>query len=344
MSHTADVFIVDGAGRLRGAFPFGTTAEQMIGTLAGDAHRAAGDACRRAPGRRRLGRPDRLTERGPEPVGHVDPDDGRHARSDDRLVGDLAGGRSPVILTLDGPAGRLNDTSVHVTAQLEAPDGSPVGPPSQAVAVQPPYEDRVLFVPTLDIPSPGSWRLAVSAIVDGAALNGSVGLIALDPGSSAALGGPAPTARTPTLADVGGDHWAVSTDPAPDLRFYQRSTTDALADHAPFVLVVDSVRFRVSPACGKALVLARYLIDRWPAATVHPPRAVSVCGGVRDAGPRGRPVGSAAHRPGHEPGGSAGRRGVLAGCPGSSWSTGTGSCERSTRASSAVTTSMSSCR
>jgi len=33
------------------------------------------------------------------------------------------------------------------------------------------------------------------------------------------------------------------------------------------VLVVDSSRFRVSPACGRALVMTRYLLDRWPDAT-----------------------------------------------------------------------------
>ena len=29
------------------------------------------------------------------------------------------------------------------------------------------------------------------------------------------------------------------------------------------MLVVDSTRFRVSPACGRAIVMARYLLDRW---------------------------------------------------------------------------------
>ena len=38
---------------------------------------------------------------------------------------------------------------------------------------------------------------------------------------------------------------------------------DALAAHEPFVLVVDSVRFRVTPVCGRAVVLARQLADRW---------------------------------------------------------------------------------
>jgi protein SCO1/2 len=271
MSHTADVFIVDAAGRLRGAFPFGTTAEQMVATLRA---MLAAPAVTPLPS---AGTPVPSAVPTASPSTGPSPSAGPTASSTPTTVGTLgptivssavwAGGRSPVILTLDGPSGRLNDPSADVTVQLETPDGSPVGSPSRAVAVQPPYEDRVLYVPTLDIPSPGSWRLVVSATVDGAALSGSVGLTALDPGSSAALGALAPTARTPTLADVGGDHWAVSTDPAPDLRFYQRSTTDALADHAPFVLVVDSVRFRVSPACGKALVLARYLVDRWPSAT-----------------------------------------------------------------------------
>ena len=70
--------------------------------------------------------------------------------------------------------------------------------------------------------------------------------------------------RTPTLADVGGVARAITTDPQPDLRLSTTSTTDALAAHRPFVLVADSVRFRVTPACGKAVVMARYLADRWP--------------------------------------------------------------------------------
>jgi hypothetical protein len=62
---------------------------------------------------------------------------------------------------------------------------------------------------------------------------------------------------------VGGDPKAVTTDPAPDLRLSQRSTADALDAGQPFVLVVDSTKFRVSPACGRAIIMARYLLDRW---------------------------------------------------------------------------------
>ena len=62
---------------------------------------------------------------------------------------------------------------------------------------------------------------------------------------------------------MGGDPRAVTTDPAPDPRLSQTSTTDALAAGQPFVLVIDSTKFRVSPACGRAIIMARYLLDRW---------------------------------------------------------------------------------
>jgi hypothetical protein len=133
-----------------------------------------------------------------------------------------------------------------------------------AVAVRPPGETRVLYIASPAIPSPGWWRLAVSADRTGITLRGSTDIAALDPGTTAALGGPAPTAHTPTLDDVAGNARAVTTDPAPALRLSRTSTTDALARHRPFVLVIDSWKFRVTSACGKALVMARYLVDRWP--------------------------------------------------------------------------------
>ena len=116
---------------------------------------------------------------------------------------------------------------------------------------------------TLPIPTPGAWRLEVVAPLAGGTRVGSAALDALDPGTTAAIGAPAPGIRTPTLADVGGVVRAVTTDPAPDLRLSQTSTADALAAGKPFALIVDSTRFKVSPACGRAIVMARFLLDRW---------------------------------------------------------------------------------
>ena len=189
-----------------------------------------------------------------------------------------AGGSGPVILALYGPAGRLDDLSVSPTVQLESTDGSPVGAPDAAVAVRPPGLDDVSYVAMLAIPRPGWWRLAVTVQPGALALGGTIDVAALDPGATAPIGGPAPTMHSPTLDDVGGDVRQLSTDPMPDLRLYRRSTTDALAEHVPFVLVLDSAKFRVTTACGKAMIMARYLQDRWPDVTFihHEPFRYSV--------------------------------------------------------------------
>ena len=159
---------------------------------------------------------------------------------------------------------RLDDTTIRPTVQLVTVTGDRIGAPVEAVPVRPPGVSAVSYVATLADPDPG--RLARSRSAprwpDGHAV-GSAALDVLDPGTTAAIGAPAPTVRTPTLTDVGGVVRAVTTDPAPDLRLSQRSTSDALAAGQPFVLVVDSSRFRVSPACGRAIVMARYLLDRW---------------------------------------------------------------------------------
>jgi len=134
----------------------------------------------------------------------------------------------------------------------------------EAVAVKPPGVDEVSYVALLDLPEPGLWNLAVSARSGGTAFAGRGSVSALEQGGSTRLGEAAPSIRTPTIDDVGGVALRITTDPAPDLRLSRTSTADALAAHQPFVLVVDSAGFKVTPACGKALALAKYLVDRWP--------------------------------------------------------------------------------
>ena len=98
----------------------------------------------------------------------------------------------------------------------------------------------------------------------GRSLRGSADVNVLDPGKMAPLGEPAPDVRTPTAADAGGVLAAVTTDPQPDPRLSATSTADARAAGKPYVLIIDSYRFRVSPACGRAIKMARFLADRWP--------------------------------------------------------------------------------
>jgi protein SCO1/2 len=247
MSHTADVFVVDAQGQLRAHFPFGTTAAEMQATLRVLDSAAATTTPTQSP-----------------PASSVAPaGGGLQVEVDSTSI--WSGGPDPLILALSGPAGRLNDPTIQPSVQLLGPDGSPVGAPVAAVPVQPPGIAAVSYVATLTIPAPGWWHVDVSATPGALTLSGSADIAVLDPGTSAPLGAPAPGIRSPTLADTSGDVTRLSTDPIPDLRLYQQSTGDLLAAHQAFVLVFDSAKFRVTSACGKALIMARYLEDRWPA-------------------------------------------------------------------------------
>jgi hypothetical protein len=175
-----------------------------------------------------------------------------------------------VIVALFEGDRRLDDLAADVRVQLTTTLGAATGAPVPGVAVKPPGVAEVSYVATVAIPTPGWWRIDITVSRGGATTAAGLSIAALDPGGTVPLGQPAPAVRTPTLDDVGGDVREISTDPAPDLRMYRTSTVDALAAHQPFVIVVDSTRFRTSPACGKALVMVRYFLDRWPSvAMIH---------------------------------------------------------------------------
>ncbi len=254
MAHTADVFAVDSAGRLRAHFPFGTSAAAIVATL---------HLVDRAP----------ATSAPSEPAASPGATTGGASgglQVDVVSTSVWTGGPSPIILTLGGPAGPLNDASIEPAVQLVDGEGMSVGAPVPATPIQPPGLDVVSYVAQVTIPTPGTWHLAVTATPGSVPLSGGAELVALAQGTSAAIGAAAPTVHSPTLADVGGAIGVVSTDPIPDLRLYAQSTSDLLAAHQPFVLVLDSAKFRVTSACGKALIMARYLEDRWPVvAFVH---------------------------------------------------------------------------
>ena len=253
MSHTADVYLIDADGNLRASLPYGTGSDVMTALLRRVAAATPGSSVSASVS------PDAMATKAPS-VLVLQPE----------VVSSSvwAGQHSPVILSLTGPGGRLNDKTASVSVQLLDAEGAAVGAPVVAVAVQPPGLTDVSWVASMDIPDPRAWRFSVSAETGALPMTGTTGLVtALDQGATPALGSAAPTIHTPTLDDVGGVARAVTTDPLPDLRLSARSTSDALANHAPFVLVLDSTKFRVTSACGKALVMARYLLDRWPQVT-----------------------------------------------------------------------------
>lgn len=264
MTHTASVYLVDQAGFLRAEFPFGIAAGDMEDVvrevLAGPAGSPSATASPTVPPTAVpvTAAPTFGPAPGPSPTPAVEA-----LRAEIVSTSVWAGGGSPVILALYDGDTRLAQLAAHVRVQLTDEDGTPVGAAVQATAVQPRGVAEVSYVATVDVPTAGSWRLTITVSRGGAISAAAVTVIALDPGGTAALGQAAPAARTPTLADVGGRFIEITTDHAPDKRLYQTSTVDALSARQPFVLVVDSPQFKTSPACGKALSMARFLVDRW---------------------------------------------------------------------------------
>jgi protein SCO1/2 len=269
MAHTADVFLVDAQGRLRAHFPFGTTEGPIASALAGLLRETPAPSDAGASSPSPVASPsDAPAASQPAPSSpSATPASSAPASATGSLHATVvssevwAGGPDPVILAVTDAAGTPLDGRVPIDVTVLGAGNAAAGPPVRAVAVRPWGETTVYYVATVTIPSPGEWQLSLAA-AGGA--SGEVAVSALDQGGTAALGGPAPDVHTPTLADVGGNIKAVTTQPQPDPRLYQASTSDARAQGKPYVIVIDSTRFRVSPLCGKAIVMIRYLLDRWP--------------------------------------------------------------------------------
>lgn len=114
--------------------------------------------------------------------------------------------------------------------------------------------ERGIYVVDVDFPNAGDWAADVSAAGGGVTAGTvEVQFQVIQEGSALPIGGKAPSARTPTLADVGGDVKQLSTDPSPDPAFYDTSVDTALARHEPFVLVFATPAFCTSAQCGPTL-------------------------------------------------------------------------------------------
>jgi protein SCO1/2 len=262
MAHTADVFLVDAQGRIRTRFLFGTPAAPIataLTTLLAETPVAAATPVPATPAATPSASSGGSTAAASAaPVATAAPGSGLQALVVSSEV--WAGGPDPVILTINDAGGRQLDGKTPVDVTVIGAGSVAAGSPVRAVAVQPWGEQTVYFVATVTIPSAGGWQLALSTPTGS---TGVVAVTALDQGPITPLGAPAPNIHTPTLADVNGVVRAVTTQPQPDLRLSQTSTSDSRAAGRPYVIVIDSARFRVSPLCGKALVMVRYLIDRW---------------------------------------------------------------------------------
>lgn len=130
---------------------------------------------------------------------------------------------------------------------------------------------RGFYIATPTLTRAGTWGVAIVATdasgkQTGARLQFSVAAT----GTTPVVGAAAPSVRTPTLADVGGDVRKISSDPNPDPSLYGESVDQALAAREPFVLAFATPAFCTSAECGPTLDMVKAAVK------ANPIRAINV--------------------------------------------------------------------
>jgi len=122
-----------------------------------------------------------------------------------------------------------------------------------------------VYVFDADFPTAGVWGAEFrTAVGDAPPETIRVGFEVQPVSTVVAIGDPAPSVDTPTLADVGGDVSKISTDDQPVDAFYETSIADALTAKQPFVVVFATPAFCKTAQCGPTLDRVK------PIAAAHP--------------------------------------------------------------------------
>lgn len=121
-----------------------------------------------------------------------------------------------------------------------------------------------MYVATVELPASGTWGAEFRTIVDGKTEGVRMRFDVQPTGSAVRVGQAAPSVKTPTLVDVGGEIAKVSSDPKPRPAFYERSVDEALRAGEPFVLAFATPAFCTSRYCGPTLETVKRVADANP--------------------------------------------------------------------------------
>ena len=126
-----------------------------------------------------------------------------------------------------------------------------------------------VYVVTVDFSAVGLWGAELSTTAgDGSAASVRMTFNVVEHGRAVQVGDTAPASKTKTLADVGGNLAAISSDAHPVRRFYETSVDTALATHDPFVLIFATPKFCTSGQCGPTLDRVKPVVAAYPDVTV----------------------------------------------------------------------------
>lgn len=128
--------------------------------------------------------------------------------------------------------------------------------------------ERGLYASNVTFPKAGRWGTRFTAtLADGSTKVVRADYDVVEAGPTVAIGAKAPSVETPTIATVGGDIRAVSTDKQPAERFYATSVAAAVAAGKPFVLVFATPAFCQTAICGPTLETVKKVSTDYPGLT-----------------------------------------------------------------------------
>jgi hypothetical protein len=187
------------------------------------------------------------------------------------VAGQLACGPTRLLFTITDATGRpigspdrsvkldLFDLAQDPTKPIASVDGTFVW------AIK---DQRGIYYANVDFPEAGRYGAQFTTAVGSAAPDTLRLTLDVQPSSPAiAVGDKAPSVKTPTLSDVGGDVARISTDATPDPKFYETSLDAALAAHKPVALIFATPKFCTSSQCGPTLDSLKPYVAKYPTVT-----------------------------------------------------------------------------
>jgi hypothetical protein len=137
--------------------------------------------------------------------------------------------------------------------------------PSFVWAIQ---NERGVYVAEVEFSEAGVWGFEFKTEAPGGQSETIRATYNIAPSTSVVrVGQPAPSTKTPTATDVGGDLTKLSTDTKPDSALYKTSVDQALAKHEPFALVFATPRFCQTAQCGPTLDRVKPFVAKYPGVT-----------------------------------------------------------------------------
>jgi hypothetical protein len=125
---------------------------------------------------------------------------------------------------------------------------------------------RAFYVATPTFARPGPWGAAVAMRdpATGITTEAKLQFTVSEGGTGPRVGDAAPSVKTLTLADVGGDIRKISSDPNPEPSFYETSLDAALAAKEPLLLAFATPAFCESGQCGPTLNVVKAVVKTTP--------------------------------------------------------------------------------